>query len=147
MEFGWINVLGTVIIAVMLIPNLIYAAKGQHTEHGYHNKFLEIIEQVSRFLSIVLLIFPIGISAFGFRTVAHMVIYLSANALMLLFYIITWGFYFKKQTMRRALSLAIIPTLIFLISGITLGHWALVISSAVFGFSHILITFRSHSKK
>lgn len=146
MKFGWINVFGTVIIAVMLIPNLIYA-RGQHTEHVYRNKFWEIIEQASRFLSIVLLIFPIGISAFGFRTVAHMVIYLSANSLMLLFYIITWGFYFKKQTMRRALSLAIIPTLIFLISGITLGHWALVISSAVFGFSHILITFRSHSKK
>lgn len=146
MKFGWINVLGMVIVAIMLIPNLIYAARERHTEIKYHNKILEIIEQAGRYLSIVFLILPIGMSSFGFRTVAHMVVSLMANALLLFLYVILWIFYFRKKTLRTALPLAIIPTLIFLISGITLSHWVLVLSSVVFGFSHIYITCRNHSQ-
>lgn len=92
MKFGWINVLGMVIVAIMLIPNLIYAARERHTEIKYHNKILEIIEQAGRYLSIVFLILPIGMSSFGFRTVAHMVVSLMANALLLFLYVILWIF-------------------------------------------------------
>lgn len=43
MKFGWITVLGMVIVAIMLIPNLIYAARERHTEIKYHSKILSLL--------------------------------------------------------------------------------------------------------
>ncbi len=32
MEFGWINVFGTIIVVTMLIPNIIYGIKNKSVE-------------------------------------------------------------------------------------------------------------------
>lgn len=142
MEFGWINVFGIIIVATMLTPNIIYAIKKKNIENKYNNKLVNIIEQLGRYISLILTIFPIGIS--GFRNVSSMLIYLIVNSILLLLYIIIWIFYYKRQSLLRAMFLAIIPTMIFLICGITLNYWFLITSSIIFGFAHILITYKNN---
>ena len=53
--------------------------------------------------------------------------------------------YFAKQKAWKSMALAVIPTLIFLISGITLRHIPLVICAIVFGVGHIYVTTSSLS--
>lgn len=73
-----------------------------------------------------------------------MLTYLFANSALLIAYLIIWGFYFKKPSVRKALALAIIPTAIFLISGLTLRHWLLVAAALLFGTGHIYVTYQNH---
>ena len=103
-------------------------------------QWLNIIEQVGRYGCMFLMIFNIGIAEFGFASKAMFLVYLIGNAAFLLSYWIIWIFYFKKQTYREQLALAIIPTCLFLLSGITIQHYLLVIWSVIFGIGHIFVT-------
>lgn len=143
MDFGWINICGIIIVILMLIPNIIYAYKNKNIENKYNNKTINIIEQIGRYLSIILIIFPIGIS--GFKSVLYMLIYSIGNSILLLLYIIIWIHYFKNKTLLKSIFLALLPTIIFFISGVTLNHVGLIMSSIIFGFSHILITYENNN--
>ena len=59
-------------------------------------------------------------------------------------YLIIWRFYFIRPTLKIALCLAILSTLIFLISGVLLRHWLLVVAAVLFGIGHIYITVQNH---
>lgn len=142
MEFGWINVFGIIIVAIMLIPNIMYSIKNKDIRNKYKNKLVNILEQFGRYGSLILTIFPIGIN--GFENVENMLVYLVVNTVLLLLYLIIWAFYFKNKSLSKALFLAIIPTIIFLICGITLRHLGLIIFSIIFGISHILITYKNN---
>lgn len=142
MEFGWINVIGIIIVAVMLIPNILYSVKNKKSQNRYKNKIVNILEQIGRYISMILIIFPIGIS--GFSNVGCMLVYLIANGVLLLLYLIVWLFYFRRKSLHKVLLLSVIPTMIFLISGITLIHWGLIVSSVIFGISHIIITYKNN---
>lgn len=65
------------------------------------------------------------------------------NLLLLLLYLIIWALYFKHTSLNKALILSVAPTLIFLISGVTLKNLLLIISSVIFGISHIFITYKN----
>lgn len=54
-----------------------------------------------------------------------------------------WFLYFIKQNLAKSMALAIIPTCIFLLCGITLQHVLLVISAVIFGVGHIYVTYRN----
>lgn len=144
MEFNFINISGLAIVIIMLIPNLIYAKRA----HGVHNKcksrFFNIIEQIGRYSSFILMFLPLGVREFGFYDILPMLTYLFANSALLIAYLIIWGFYFKKPSVRKALALAVIPTAIFLISGLTLRHWLLVAAALLFGTGHIYVTYQNH---
>lgn len=142
MEFGWINIFGIIIVVIMLIPNIMYAIKNKGAENKYKNRLVDILEQFGRYGSLILTIFPIGIN--GFAKVEYMLVYLVVNTVLLLLYLIIWVFYFKNKSLCKALFLAIIPTIIFLICGITLRHLGLMIFSIIFGTSHILMTYKNN---
>lgn len=142
MEFRWISIFGFIIVVIMLIPNIIYGIKNKDEEIKYNNKLVNIIEQLGRYASIILTIFPIGINSF--KTTDHMLIYLILNSILLIIYLIIWAFYLNSKNFSEAMLLAIIPTLIFLVCGIILNHWILIISSIIFGASHILITYKNN---
>ena len=50
----------------------------------------------------------------------------------------------ENQNIDKTITLAIIPTIIFFVCGITLKHWGLIISSIIFGFAHTLITYKNN---
>ena len=147
MEFGWINLWGAVIVIVMMIPNIVYAVKFPNQENKCKNRFMNIIEQAGRYGCIVLMWFPIFVWKFGFQSIFEMLAYISGSAILLLMYWIIWLFYIRKQTMKTAIALAVIPTIIFLLCGILLRHWALIVAAVSFGIGHNYVTVRNHQEE
>ena len=136
----WLNIFGLILVVLILVPNIIYAFKFRDQQNKCTNKIMNIIEQVGRYGCIFLMIFNIGIAEFGFASKAMFLVYLIGNATLLISYWIIWILYFKKQTYWEQLTLAIIPTCLFLLSGITMQHYLLVIWSVIFGIGHIFVT-------
>ena len=140
MEFGWINVFGAAIVILMLIPNIIYALKHRDEKNLCDNRFMIILEQVGRYACIILMWLPLLVWKFGFTDIAGMILYLAGNAVMLVAYWIIFAGYMKEKHSRSALILAILPTCIFLLSGLVLRHWLLVAFAIIFGIGHIYVT-------
>lgn len=144
MQFNFINLLGFIIVAVMLIPNIIYGIKFKGLENKCTNKAMNVIEQAGRYGSMALMVLPLFVWEFGFSSVFMMFVYLLGNGILLFTYLLVWVFYFKKQTMGKAMILAIAPTCIFFLSGATLYHWALVVAAVIFGVGHIYVTYQNN---
>ena len=144
MQFNFINLLGFIIVAVMLIPNIIYGIKFKGLENKCTNKAMNVIEQAGRYGSMALMVLPLFVWEFGFSSVFMMFVYLLGNGILLFTYLLVWVFYFKKQTMGKAMILAIAPTCIFFLSGVTLYHWALVVAAVIFGVGHIYVTYQNN---
>lgn len=140
MKFGWINLFGGVMIMLMMIPNIIYGIKNRAVEKQPYSRIMAIVEQVGRYACIIFMWLPLLVWEFGFKSVGEMVLYAAGNVLLLVAYYVFWIFYSKRKTRKRALVLAILPTCIFLMSGLLLRHWLLVISAVLFGTGHIFIT-------
>lgn len=146
MEFNPINIFGVIIVIIMLLPNLIYGIKFKDTENKCKKKIMNIIEQIGRYASMALMVLPLFVWEFGFSSVFIMLVYVLGNGVLLLAYLIVWIFYLRRQSRSKALVLAIIPTGIFLLSGLTLAHWLLVVAAVLFGVGHIYVTYQNNKK-
>jgi len=140
---GWLNVFGLVIVILLLIPNIIYAVREKDAVNLCTNKVMNLLEQLGRYGCMFLMVFNIGLFEFGFASGAAFLAYLIGNAALLPAYYVFWVFYFKKKTFPRQLALAAIPSLIFLLCGITLRHYLLIAFAAVFSFAHIFVTVKN----
>ena len=143
MEFGWINILGAVIVILMLIPNIVYAIKNKGEKHLCTNRFMNVIEQIGRYACIVLMWLPLAVWKFGFASVFEMVLYMACNGMLLTAYWISFAVYMKRRSVPLALVLAILPACIFLLSGILLRHWLLVGFAVLFAVGHIYVTYHN----
>ena len=143
MEFGWINVFGAVIVVLLLIPNIVYAIKSKGEKNLCANRFMNIVEQVGRYACIVLMWLPLLVWKFGFASVLDMMLYMACNGLLLAAYWIAFAFYMKRRTVRLAIVLAVLPSCIFLLSGILLQHWLLVAFAILFAIGHIYVTYKN----
>jgi len=147
MEFGWINLFGAGIIVLIMIPNIIYAAGQKQDETQIEvPRGLSACEQVGRYGCIILMWLPLLVWKFGFGSVEEFLIYLIGNGALLLCYYLSWMLYSRKKTLSVAMALAIIPTAIFLLSGILLQHWLLVAFAILFGACHCTITYMTHKE-
>lgn len=135
-----INFFGLIIVALLLIPNIIYAIKHRGEAQAPVSRAAHIIEQAGRYACMLLMVFNIGLLKFGFGSIIGLLIYLFGNASLLLAYWICWISYFKKPSKDIAMLLSVIPVLIFLLSGLTLRHWLLVAAAVLFGAAHIYIS-------
>ena len=65
----WFNVFGLVFIAVIMIPNIIFAIKNKEGfENKRKNRFLEVAEQIGRIGCFVFMIINIPGTWFGWRS-------------------------------------------------------------------------------
>ena len=137
---SWLNIFGLIIVVLLLVPNIIYALKKRDRENKCTNKLMIILEQIGRYGSMLLMVFNIGLAEFGFPSVGAFIVYLFGNILLLVIYWLIWVLYFREKTYWKQMALALIPTFIFLLSGITMLHLLLVISAIIFGTGHIYVT-------
>ena len=144
MEFNWINIFGGVIVVLMLIPNIIYALKNKEETPEKSNIVIRITEQVGRYSCMLLMIVPLFVGEFGFSPLVFMFNYLIGNFILLVFYYIFWVLYSKSKSLDKAIALAVIPSLIFINSAISVKHWTLLVFALVFGASHIYITYKNN---
>ena len=138
------NIYGLIIMAIVMIPNVIFAIKEKNFESKYYNKVVEIIEQIGRFGSMGLMIFNIPLLEFDYWFNNGKIVYMTLTGVLAVMYCFVWFLYFRKSTMEKAMSLAIIPTIIFLSSGIIQGKVLLIITAILFGIGHIIITYNNN---
>jgi len=139
----WINILGLVFVALLLIPNIIYAFMFRNQENKCDNKFMNVLEQIGRYASMFLMVFNIGIAEFGFSSVGVFLLYGFGNAFLILAYWIVWMLYFHKQDFWKMMALAIVPACMFVLSGVTWGHILLMVSGVIFGIGHVYVTYQN----
>jgi len=137
---NWLNVLGLIQVVLILIPNIIYAVKFKNHNNVCTNKVMNLMEQIGRYACMVFMVINVGLTEFVFGGVDLFLIYMLGPVVLLLAYWVIWVLYFIKQTQWKSMALAIIPVCIFLICGIALQHWFLVISAVIFAIGHIYVT-------
>lgn len=142
MKFNLINLFNLIIVFLMLLPNIINSNKITHIPIS--NKIINIFVQIGRYGCITMMLFPLFVWKFAFRSVISFLIYLLLNFILLFIYYIYWFLYLKQNKLSHAIILNVVPSLIFLINGIILRHIILIIFATVFCASHIMVTYQSH---
>lgn len=145
---SWLNVFGLGFLAIILIPNLIFALTcPQGFENSWQNRRVEIIEQIGRFGCMAFMAVNIPGTWFGWWSDEAFAVYLIADTLLAAAYCLVWLFCFRKNTLFRALALSILPAALFLLSGILSRSIPLTLSALLFAPSHILISYKNAAEK
>ena len=144
---GWFNYYGLIVMAIVMIPNIVYAVKVKNFANAYKNKTVEILEQIGRYACFVLMIFNIPYTYFGFWFDNAITVYLSVNGCLCFAYLLFWIICRNRNGKLKALSLSVIPSVIFLFSGITLAYIPLIVFAVLFGINHILISYKNSVKE
>ena len=140
----WLNAFGLVFVAVIMIPNIIFAIKCKDGfENKWNNKLVEILEQIGRFGCFGFMIINIPGTWSGWQSDEAFAVYLIADTILVLLYCLIWAVCFKKNDMFRALALSIIPSVLFLFSGIMSRSILLIVSAVIFAPCHIAISYKN----
>lgn len=139
----WFNYYGLAVMAVIMAPNIVYAMRRKGGYSAYKNKPAEILEQLGRYACMALMVFNIPYLYFDFWFAHALTVYLCVDGALCLGYIIFWVICWNRNDRLKALSLSIIPTAIFLFSGVMLAYIPLIISAVIFGACHILISYKN----
>ena len=140
----WFNVFGLVFIVVIMIPNIVFAVRCKDDfENKWNNKVIELIEQIGRFGCIGFMIFNVPGTWFGWWSNEAFAIYLIVDFLLISLYCVIWFIFWKKNNVFRALALSIIPSVIFLFSGIMSRSILLIFATILFAPAHILISYKN----
>ena len=115
----WLNVFGLVMAAVIMIPNILFAMKCKDGfVNKWNNKSVETVEQIGRFGCFGFMIINIPGTWFGWWSDEAFAVYLVVDAVLVTLYCVIWAVCFRKSSVFRALALSIIPSVLFLFSGI-----------------------------
>ena len=140
----WFNVFGLTFMVVIMIPNIVFAVRCKEGfENRWNNKAIEIIEQIGRFGCFGFMIFNVPGTWFGWWSDEAFAVYLIVDSLLIALYCIIWVVCRKKNSVFRALALSIIPSVIFLFSGVISRSILLIITSMLFIPSHIMISYKN----
>lgn len=140
----WFNVFGLVFIVIIMIPNVIFAIRCKEGfENKWGNKLAEFIEQIGRIGCFGFMIINIPGTWLGWLSDDAFAIYLVIDTLLAALYCAIWGVCWRKNNIFRALALSIIPSVLFLFSGIMSRSFLLIVASIIFAPSHILISYQN----
>ena len=140
----WFNVFGLTFMVVIMIPNIVFAVRCKEGfENRWNNKAIEIIEQIGRFGCFGFMIFNVPGTWFGWWSDVAFAVYLIVDSLLIALYCVIWVVCRKKNSVFRALALSIIPSVIFLFSGVISRSILLIITSMLFIPSHIMISYKN----
>ena len=140
----WLNVFGLVMVAVIMIPNILFAMKCKDGfVNKWNNKFVETVEQIGRFGCFGFMIINIPGTWFGWWSDEAFAVYLVVDAVLVTLYCVIWAVCFRKSSVFRALALSIIPSVLFLFSGIMSRSILLTIAAVLFAPSHIMLSYQN----
>lgn len=140
----WINIFGTLIIVVIMVPNIVFALKCKEGFiNKWNNKGVELIEQIGRFGCFGFMVVNIPGTWFGWWSDEAFAIYLIANSVLIMCYCLIWIICFRKNTVFKALALSIIPSIVFIFSGIMSRSVLLIGAALLFAPAHILISYKN----
>lgn len=139
-----LNIFGLIMIAVIMIPNIIFAIRYREGfENKWNNKIVAVAEQIGRFGRFAFMIVNIPGTWFGWWSDETFAIYLIVDTILVILYCTIWIICFKNNSIFRALALSIIPSVLFLFSGIMSRSILLIVASILFAPSHILLSYKN----
>ena len=112
-------------------------------DNKWNNKYVEVTEQVGRLGCFGFMIINIPGTGFGWWSDEAFALYLIVDTILVMLYCAIWIICFKKNSVFRALALSIIPSMLFLFSGIMSRSVLLIIASVLFAPSHIVISYKN----
>ena len=140
----WFNPFGLVFITIIMIPNVVFAIRCKDGfANNYRNKTVELVEQIGRFGCFSFMIFNIPGTWFGWASNESFALYLILDALLVALYSILWIVCWKKNGVFKALALSILPSVVFLFSGIMSRSILLTVAALLFAPAHILISYQN----
>lgn len=140
----WFNVFGLAFMVVIMVPNIIFAIRCKDGfENKWNNKLVQVIEQIGRFGCFGFMIINIPRTCFGWWSDEAFAFYLIIDAILVAIYCVIWVVCWKKNNVFRALALSIIPSVLFLFSGIMSRSVLLIVATILFVPSHILISYKN----
>lgn len=140
----WINRYGLAFMLVIMVPNMVFAVRNKDGfQNLWSNKAVEFLEQIGRFSCFGFMVLTIPGCGFGFLSNEAFTLYLVIDVVLTAIYCLVWIICFKKNSIFRALALSIIPSCIFIVSGVLSRYWPLMISSVIFAPCHIAISYKN----
>ena len=140
----WFNPFGLVFITITMIPNIVFAIRCKDGfENSYKNKVVETMEQVGRIGCFGFMIINVPGTWFGWWTDEAFALYLILDTLLVALYCILWIVCWKKNGVFKALALSIIPSVVFLFSGIMSRSILLIVAALLFAPAHIFISYQN----
>lgn len=140
----YFNVFGLGFLAVIMIPNIIFAIRCKYRlKNKYSNKIIEIIEEIGRLGCFGFMIFNIPGTWFGWWSDEAFAIYLIIDTLLIILYCAIWFVCWNKNNIFKALTLSIVPSVLFLFSGVMSRSILLIFSAVLFAPTHILISYKN----
>ena len=138
------NYFGIIFIIVLMLPN-IYASifKKELFVNKFDDRLLIKLEKIGRYLCMILMVINIQDLYGGFKSVEAFVAYLGINIILLGLYYIVWFIFYKFNNIYKNMILGIIPSLMFIISGILQNNLLLIISGIVFAYAHLKIIWKN----
>lgn len=138
------NLTGLIFVVVLLIPNIIYAATNKDGFAGeFHNKLVETGEQIGRFGCFILMFIQPSFVTLGYIYDGAQALYLILGIVLLALYCGGWIVFRKGNSIAKALTLSILPSVLFLESGILTLNVPLIVLSVVFAICHITISYKN----
>ena len=147
LSFSWV---GLVVFALPMLINIAYAVfppAGDTSSSGSVTRWVEVVENVSRIVYLILLTFLVSRNPPEPRSV-----WLTAAVVFLVLYYIVWIRYFAggrnvallgKPFLFVPFPLAVFPVLYYLSAAIWMGNLPATAAMAVFGAAHITVTVQS----
>lgn len=139
----WLNVEGIAALLLLLAPNALYGLRRAGAPPARQKPALEIAEGIGRFGCMVLMCFSLRLFTYGYAAPLWQTVWRIAAIALLVLYWAVWAVYFKHETHPAALSLALIPSALFLLSGILWRDIPLLVFAIVFAIAHPIITWRN----
>ena len=140
----WINFYGLLFMAVIMVPNIVFEMKCRDGfKNLWENKVVQILEQAGRFCCVALMIFIIPGCRFGFSSDEALALYIIINSILVGLYCLIWIICFRKNSVFRALALSVLPSAVFLFSGIMSRYAPLIAAAVIFAPCHILISYKN----
>lgn len=143
MEFTkYFNLYGIPVIAIILIPNIIFAIidKEEKTDTMPLNRGLKAFEQIGRITVIFFMICSFGIIGDGFLSQYMRNFWIITTAFLLVLYIVCFVFYYRSRAHALAMALAIVPSVIFILTGLLEQDPPLLMFAIIFAIGHIYVT-------
>ncbi len=144
---SWFNYYGLIFIVLIMLPNIVYSIKNKNSAlNNYTNKIAEIFEQIGRYACMAFMIFNIPYTWFGFYFNYANIVYIAVNSALVTAYCIIWIILWNRDGMLKSLLLSILPSLVFIFSGVITASIPLIIFAIIFAVTHILISVKNTPK-
>ena len=144
----WFNGWGLLWIATIMLPNIVFALTHKDGfENLWQNRAVEVLEQIGRFGCFFLMIVNIVPLCGGFWSADAKTAYCVASAGLTALYLFGWIVFWREDSMAKALTLSILPSLLFLESGVLMRNYPLILAAVIFAPCHILISAKNAARK